>query len=70
MFALSGNRNRDLMRSRRVIPPLRHIGRRLHNPQSIFRNPHRLFLVPCDFLGGIFEMPLPNPLFALGLHTN
>jgi hypothetical protein len=27
MFALCGNRNRDLLRSRRVFPPLRHIGR-------------------------------------------
>jgi hypothetical protein len=27
MFALSGKRTRDLLRSRRVFPPLRHIGR-------------------------------------------
>jgi hypothetical protein len=29
MFALCGNRTRDLLRSRRVFAPLRHIGRRI-----------------------------------------
>jgi hypothetical protein len=30
MFALCGNRTRDLLRSRRLFPPLRHIARQLH----------------------------------------
>jgi hypothetical protein len=29
MFALCGNRIRDVLRSRRVFPPLRHIGRNI-----------------------------------------
>jgi hypothetical protein len=29
MFALCGNRNRDLLRIRRVFPPLRQIGRQI-----------------------------------------
>jgi hypothetical protein len=31
MFALCGNRTRNLLRSRRVFPPLRQIGRQLLN---------------------------------------
>jgi hypothetical protein len=35
MFALCGNRTRDLLRSRRVFPPLHHIGRQINNNNKL-----------------------------------
>jgi hypothetical protein len=35
MFALCGNRTRDLLRSRRVFPQLRHIGRRMRLTMNV-----------------------------------
>jgi hypothetical protein len=47
MFALCGNRTRDLLRSRRVFPPLRQIGRQISSN-------YKLFLYGCYACG-------PNP---------
>jgi hypothetical protein len=55
MFALCGNRTRDLWRSRRVFTPLRHIGRQMINyeksadvmvrPTPSYRSPLRVSAV-------------------------
>jgi hypothetical protein len=48
MFALCGNRSRDLLRSRRVFPPPRHIGRSIYVCKE--KNPKKYKIMEFYFL--------------------
>jgi hypothetical protein len=56
MFALCGNRTRDLLRSRRVFPPLHHIG---HPVTHIGSNLIKEALIMLYFFNGINNYKIP-----------
>jgi hypothetical protein len=49
MFALCRNRTRDLLRSRRVFPPIRQIGRQKIISQKFFLKSHINFIRQCFY---------------------